>query len=109
MIMKNKHIRIFLVWVALLNWPPVLIWIPGFRMLSWLPFLLWINIPVQWLGLAKFMGNTYYKIQEFGAMPLTTCSWILIVVTWILMAIVLTFLTAAFSALWTRKRAAAQS
>lgn len=46
------------------------------------------------LGLAKVIGKPHYDIQEFGVMPLTPLSWILIVSFWILMAVVLTLVTA---------------
>jgi hypothetical protein len=92
--MKRKHIIAFVIWMGLLNWPAVLIWIPGLSMLCFLPYLFWINIPALWLGLAKVIGKPHYDIQEFGAMPLTPLSWILIVSFWILMAVVLALLTA---------------
>ena len=102
--MRNKHVRFFLIWMALLNWPPVLIWIPFLRMLCWVPFLLWVNIPVQRLGLAQLMGKSYYKIQEFGAMPQTTLSWALIAIVWMLIAIGLTALTALLSSIRNKRK-----
>ena len=102
--MKRKHIKTFLIWMALLNWPPVLIWIPFCRLPFFLGFLLWINVPVQHCGLAKLMGGHLYRVQEFGAMPQTTFSWILIAVFWLLVAIGLTALTVMFSAIRNRKK-----
>ena len=102
--MNKKHVKTFLIWMALLNWPPVLIWIPFCRLPFFLGFLLWINVPVQRFGLAKLMGGAHYRIQEFGAMPQTTFSWILIAAFWFLAAIALTALTAMFSAMSNHKR-----
>ena len=102
--MKKKHVKTFLIWVALLNWPPVLIWVPLLHLLCFLPYLFWINVPALWLGLARFVGKPHYDIQEFGAMPLTPLSWILIAGFWALMALGLTILTAFIRGLLQRKR-----
>ena len=104
MMMPRKHLKTFLIWMALLNWPPILVWIPFFRLLCFLPYLFWINIPALGLGLAKLIGKPHYDIQEFGAMPLTAFSWILIALFWLLLAIGLTILTASFPGLLCRNR-----
>jgi len=91
--MKRNPITIFLVWVALLNWPAILIYIPGFQLISFIPFLFWINIPALWLGLARTIGQPHYDIQEFGALPQTPLAWFLIVAFWLLVAAVLTLAT----------------
>ena len=103
--MKRKHIKTFAIWIVLLNWPPILFWIPAdlLRLLCFLPYLFWINIPALWLGLAKLIGKPHYDIQEFGAMPLTVFSWILIVLFWVLVAVGLTALTAHFPGILYRK------
>jgi uncharacterized membrane protein YvlD (DUF360 family) len=104
--MNRKHINTFLIWMALLNWPPILIGIPFplCRLLGFLPFLFWINIPALWLGLAKLIGKPHYDIQEFGAMPLTPLSWVLIAVFWFLAAIILTIFSAFLSEVLNRKQ-----
>ena len=102
--MRRKHVKIFLVWLVSLNWPPILIWIPFLNLVAFLPYLLWINIPALWLGLAKLMGKPYYDIQEFGAMPQTLLSWILIASFWVLVAIGLTVVTAFLTRLLYGKR-----
>ena len=94
--MKSVHIKTFLIWSALLNWPAILIWLPPVRLLCFLPFLFWINIPALWLGLAKLIGLRHYDIKEFGAMPKTVFAWVLIVVFWLLVAAALTAATAYF-------------
>lgn len=78
--MNRKHLKTFLIWMALLNWPPILnaIPFPFCRLLGFLPFLLWVNIPALWAGLAKLTGKPHFDIQEFGAMPLTPLAWLLI-------------------------------
>lgn len=102
--MTRRHLKTFLVWMALLNWPPILVWIPFLRLLCFLPFLFWINIPALGLGLAKLIGTPHYDIQEFGAMPLTAFSWILIALFWLLLAIGLTILTSSFPGVLCRNR-----
>jgi|GEM_PF-488858 len=99
--MKHKIARTFLFWLVFFNWPPVVIWIPFLRVLAFLPYMLWINIPVLWCGLGKLLGQTHYDfigksqyyLQEFGPMPLTPLSWILIVAFWTLIAAGLTAIT----------------
>lgn len=104
--MKRKHIKTFLIWMAMLNWPIVLCWVPisAVKLLCFLPALFWINIPALWLGLAQWIGKPHYDIQEFGAMPLTPLAWILIATFWILVAVGLTILTAFIPGLVYRKR-----
>lgn len=116
--MNRKDIKTFLIWLAILNWPPVLIHISEWfsrlphysmpvsflKLLSGLPYLLWINIPALWLGLARGIGKPHYDIQEFGALPQTVLAWGLIAAFWILVAIGLTFLTAVYPGLLYRKR-----
>ncbi len=102
--MKQKHVTTFLIWMALLNWPVVLCRVPisEVKMLCFIPALHWINIPALWLGLAKSIGQPHFDIQEFGAMPLTPLSWILIAAFWVLVAIGLTIATSFFTGLSTR-------
>lgn len=90
--------------MALLNWPVVLCRVPIFevKMVCFIPALYWINIPALWLGLAKLIGQPHFDIQEFGAMPLTPLSWILIAAFWVLVAIGLTIATFFFTSLSTR-------
>lgn len=104
--MNRKHIKIFLIWMAFLNWPPVLFLIPVdlLRMVCFLPYLFWINIPALWLGLAKAIGKPHYDIQEFGAMPLTPLSWILIAAFWIVAAMACTAGTTFISGMLNRRR-----
>jgi len=40
--------------------------------------LFWINIPAQWCGLGDLMGERHYVFEEFGALPQTPLSWVLI-------------------------------
>ena len=94
--LKKKHVKTFLIWLALLNWPPILFHVPPLRGLCFLPFLFWINIPALWLGLAKLIGKSDYDIQEFGAIPLTPLAWALIASFWILLAAGLTLATDLF-------------
>jgi hypothetical protein len=93
--MKSLHIKTFVIWSALLNWPIVLCWVPvsEVKMLCFIPALFWINIPALWLGLAKLIGKPHYDIQEFGAVPKSLLAWTLIVVFWLLVAAVLTAAT----------------
>jgi len=99
--MKRQIARTFLFWLVFFNWPPVVIWIPFLRALAFLPYMLWINIPVLWCGLGKLLGQTHYDfigkpqhyLQEFGPIPLTPLSWILVVAFWILIAAGLTAIT----------------
>jgi hypothetical protein len=96
--MKRKHVKTFLIWMVVLNWPPLL-WLTQYdflRLLCMLPYLFWINIPALWLGIAKLIGKPHYDIQEFGAMPLTVFSWVPIIAFWVLVAIGLSVLTAYF-------------
>jgi hypothetical protein len=91
---KKKYIKLFLLWLALFNWPMVLIWVPFLRLPCFLPALFWINIPALWCGLAKTIGEPHFKIEEFGAMPLTPFSWILITLFWVVLAVIMTVVTA---------------
>jgi hypothetical protein len=84
--MKRNHLVVFLIWAALLNWPPLLVRIPALQILCFLPCLFWINIPALWLGLAKLIGQPNYEVQEFGALPQTPLAWSVIVVFWLLVA-----------------------
>ena len=104
--MKRKHVTILLIWMALLNWPVVLCRVPiaEVKMLCFIPTLYWINIPALGLGLAKSIGKPDFDIQEFGAMPLTPRSWILIAAFWGLVAIGLTVATSFFTGLLHRKQ-----
>jgi hypothetical protein len=101
---RSRTVRTFLIWTALLNWPPLLIWVPFLRLACFFPLLLWINIPALWLGLARLIGKPHYDVQEFGAMPLTPFSWILLAGFWVAVAIGLTILTASFPGLMYRNR-----
>jgi hypothetical protein len=94
--MKWKYVIILFFWLALMNWPLVLMLIPLPRLpCLFMPFLLWINIPALWLGLAKTIGQPHYDIQEFGALPQTPLAWILIAAFWSLLAIGITVVIAA--------------
>lgn len=104
--LKKKHVKTFLIWLALLNWPPILILVPPLRGLCFLPYIFWINIPALWLGLAKLIGKPHYDIQEFGAMPQTPLAWALIASFWILLAAGLTLATALFRSKLKSKRSA---
>ena len=88
--MKSTHIKIFLFWLVVLNWPPVLIGIPFLCLLCFLPFLFWINIPALWLGLGRCIGPPHYEIGAFGALPQTPLAWIGVAAFWTLLAVVLT-------------------
>ncbi len=100
--MKKTHVVTFLVWLVVLNSPPVLVRVPFLGLPFFIPALFWINIPALWLGLADAMGRAHYDIQEFGAMPLTPLSWIAIAVFWSVVAVVLTAVTAPFRGLFDR-------
>jgi hypothetical protein len=102
--MNKKNIKTFITWLAFLNLPPVLIWIPFCNMLAFLPYLFWINIPALWLGLAKLMGKSHFDIQEFGAMPLTPLSWILVASFWFVAAIIMTVITSLYAEMRDQKR-----
>jgi hypothetical protein len=101
--MNRRHIKSWLIWLALFNWPAVLIWIPFFRILCFFPLLLWINIPALFLGLATVVGKPHYDIQEFGAVPKTPLAWILIVAFWSLAALGMAAATAYYPGLVYRK------
>lgn len=58
-----------------------------------LPLLLWVNIPVLWTGVAEAMGETHFKIQEFGALPQSATAYTVIVVFWLLLAALITAVT----------------
>ena len=94
--MKLQHIKIFFIWLVLVNLPPLLCSTGSdfLHLVFFLPYLFWINIPGLWLGLAIVVGQPHYDIQEFGALPQTPLAWILIALFWILIAIALTALTA---------------
>jgi len=94
--LKKKHVTTFLIWLTLLNWPPILILVPPLRGWCFLPYIFWINIPALWLGLAKLFGKAHYDIQEFGAIPHTPLAWALIASFWILLAAGLTLATDLF-------------
>jgi hypothetical protein len=74
-----------------LNSPIVLTGILPLKLLMFLPALLWINIPTNWLGLG-LIGEPHYKTEEFGAMPQTPLSWIMILVFWIIISALLAFI-----------------
>ena len=95
--MKPTFVKSFLIWVALLNWPPLLFWIPSLLPLTFLPYLFWINIPALFLGLAKIFGPAHYDVQEFGAIPQTVFAWTCIVVFWLFIAAMLTAMTGFLS------------
>lgn len=101
-IVRRRHVITFLVWLAILNSPPILVWVPFFRLLFFLPALFWINIPALWLGLADAMGRRHFDIQEFGAMPLTPLSWIAIAAFWSVLAAILAAITSVFQGLLCR-------
>jgi hypothetical protein len=104
--MTRRHIKTFLIWMVVLNWPPLL-WLMHsdfLRLVCFGPYLFWINIPALWLGLAKLIGMPHYDIQEFGAMPLTPFSWFLIVVFWFFAAMVCTVATTFVAGVFNRRR-----
>ena len=101
--MKRKHTVTFLIWLALFNWPPILMWVPFLKLFCFLPALFWINIPAQWCGLGDLMGERHYVFEEFGALPQTPLSWVLIVVFWMLLSALMTVATAFFPGLLFRK------
>lgn len=92
--MNRQHLKTLLTWVAILNWPPVLILVPPtiIQMVSFLPYLFWINIPGHWLGIALVIGEPHFGISAFGALPQTPLSWVLIVGFWVLVAAAATIL-----------------
>ncbi len=102
--MKRKYTITFLIWWVLFNWPPILMWVPFLKLFCFLPVLFWINIPALWFGLAKAIGQPHYDIQEFGAVPQTPLSWILIVGFWVLLSAAMTVATAYFPRLLFRNR-----
>jgi hypothetical protein len=104
--MKAKHIRIFLIWLIVLNMPALFVstGIGFFRLLFFLPYLFWINIPGLWLGLAKAIGQPHYDIEAFGALPQTPLAWGLILIFWIVVAVAITALTIRFPKLIYYKR-----
>jgi len=101
--MKRNHTITFLIWLAVFNWPPVLGWVPFLQRLCFLSYLFWINIPAKWCGLGNLMGERHYMFEDFGVLPQTRLSWILIVMFWVVMAVGMTVATAFFPGLMYRK------
>ncbi|MFT2090959.1 hypothetical protein [Paraglaciecola sp. 2405UD69-4] len=72
----------FVVLSLVFNLPPILaITKVG---LLFLPFLFWANLPVLWTGIAQSMGQTHFKIQEFGASPQSVVAYLVIISFWLL-------------------------
>jgi hypothetical protein len=61
--------------------------------LLFLPLLFWANIPVLWTGVAKAMGETHFKIEEFGALPQSVTAYAVVVLFWLLLAGLITVVT----------------
>ena len=61
--------------------------------LLFLPFLFWVNIPVLWTGVAKTMGESHFKIEEFGAMPQSVTAYVIVISFWLLLAALITLVT----------------
>ncbi|MDB6078452.1 MAG: hypothetical protein JWO82_2199 [Akkermansiaceae bacterium] len=76
--------RLAAIWWLVLDWPSLLVWIPGLRMVIFLPFLVWVNVPALGLHLAETVGPPHYEVEEFGAQPGTALGWGLIVIFWML-------------------------
>ncbi len=53
---------------------------------AFIPALFWINIPVLWTGIASAMGESHFKVAEFGATPQSPLAYTVIVVFWLLLA-----------------------
>lgn len=88
---RGFSIKRFLVLSLLLNLPPIFAVIK-IRVL-FLPLLFWVNIPVLWTGIAESMGNTHFKIEEFGAMPQSILAYAVVIIFWLLIAGLVTLIT----------------
>lgn len=89
--LRTFSIKRFLLLSFILNLPPILA-VTKIGLL-FLPLLFWINIPVLWTGIAMAMGNTHFKIEEFGALPQTALAYAIIIVFWLLIAALITLIT----------------
>ena len=61
--------------------------------LLFLPLLFWVNIPVLWTGVAKAMGESHFRIEEFGAMPQSVTAYVIVISFWLLLAALITLVT----------------
>ncbi len=84
-------IKRFLVLSLIFNIPPLLA-ITKIGLL-FLPLLFWVNIPVLWTGVAKIMGETHFKIEEFGALPQSVTAYVIVISFWLLLAGLITIVT----------------
>ena len=89
--LRNFSIKLFLLISFILNLPPILA-VTKIGLL-FLPLLFWVNIPVLWTGIAKAMGSTHFKIEEFGALPQTVSAYAIIIMFWLLIASLITLIT----------------
>ncbi len=88
---KAFSIKRFLVISLIFNLPPILA-ITKIGLL-FLPLLFWVNIPVLWTGVAKIMGETHFKIEEFGALPQSVTAYVIVISFWLLLAGLITIVT----------------
>ena len=89
--LRNFSIKLFLLISFILNLPPILA-VTKIGLL-FLLLLFWVNIPVLWTGIAKAMGSTHFKIEEFGALPQTVSAYAIIIMFWLLIAALITLIT----------------
>jgi len=84
-------IKRFLAISLIFNLPPVL----AITKISFLflPLLFWVNIPVLWTGIAKAMGGSHFKIEEFGALPQSVTAYIVVISFWLILAGLITLVT----------------
>lgn len=88
---RTISIKRFLLLSLILNLPPIFaITKIGFL---FLPLLFWINIPVLWTGIAKALGDTHFKIEEFGAMPQSILAYAIIIAFWLVIAALVTLIS----------------
>ena len=80
-----RALKLFATWLALLNWPPVLMLAPPFSLLAFLPYLLWLNVPG--LLFRHLLGHGHFRVEEFGVIPTGILEWGLIALFWITAAL----------------------
>ncbi len=88
---RTFSIKRFLLLSFIFNLPPILA-VTKIGLL-FLPLLFWVNIPVLWTGIAKTMGSTHFKIEEFGALPQTVSAYAIIIIFWLLISALITLIT----------------
>lgn len=88
---RTFSIKRFLVISLIFNLPPILA-ITKIGLL-FLPLMFWVNIPVLWTGVAKAMGVTHFKIEEFGALPQSVTAYVVVISFWLLLSGLITVLT----------------